>query len=423
LFYGWFVVAGASLVWFISTGTFMHSYGVFLPVMSETFGWSRAATAAGLTIGLLTFGLSSPLAGISINRFGPRKNIVLGNSAAALGMFGMSQCRELWQLYILFGIMIGLGAGFGLYVACTTLIHNWFDDRKPLALGFVVTAGSLAGFVFPPLTSWLIDTVGLQLTWIVYGSMILVFAVVIGGLVLIRNTPAEKGLVPLGQTNGGETTGARIQSPTDDAQYLTGDADSPNMQVKQLTRKPTFWIIILIGCATFYALGSMSAHQIAYLKDTGFTVIVAALVYSVFSAMGIIGRLGFGALAQYISLRKLLFICFVLQIGAFVILLTPRSSGFVYLYAILLGIGSGGIVAAFPTLVGEYSGRTRYTQIMGIALMLAIIAQSCGPLVTGAIYDFNTNYTIAFILIIVFLLLGLIGTLFLRASNHHSPSP
>ena len=150
-FYGWFVVGGAITVWFVTVGTFFFSYGVFLPVMSDTFGWSRTATGAGLTIALLSFGLASPLVGVSIARFGPRKNIIAGNLVVALGMFGMSQCSELWQLYLFFGVMVGLGAGFGLYLACTTLVNNWFDHKRSLAMGIVVTAGSLAGFAFPPL--------------------------------------------------------------------------------------------------------------------------------------------------------------------------------------------------------------------------------------------------------------------------------
>jgi len=217
LFYGWFVVAGATLVWFITVGTFFFSYGVFLPVMSDALNWSRTATGAGLTIALLTFGLASPLVGVSIAKFGPRKNIILGNSVAALGMFGMAQCRELWHLYVFFGVMVGIGAGFGLYIACTTLVNNWFDDRKTLAMGIVVTAGSLAGFAFPPLASWLIATVGWQVTWIVYGSLILIFAVVIGGLVLIRNTPEEKGQVPFGRTTDGATIGAGSPSQAYDS--------------------------------------------------------------------------------------------------------------------------------------------------------------------------------------------------------------
>jgi len=412
------VVGGAITVWFVTVGTFFFSYGVFLPVMSDTFGWSRTATGAGLTIALLSFGLVSPLVGISIARFGPRKNIIAGNSVAALGMFGMSQCSELWQLYLFFGVMVGLGAGFGLYLACTTLVNNWFDHKKrTLAMGIMVTAGSLAGFAFPPLTSWLISAVGWQFTWIIYGGLVVVFAVAVGGVVIIRNTPAEKGLVPLGQIATGEMPGAVSTSPAEESQDAVGELESSGERMTQIVRKPVFWLLVLIGGTNYYALATISAHQVAYLADIGFTVILAALVYSVVSGMGIIGKLGLGVLAQRITLKKLLIAGFALQIAGFVILLTGKSLGLIYLYAVLFGIGSGAIVAAFPTLVGEYTGRAGYARIMGVIFMLAVIAESCGPLAAGALFDTYSNYTVAFVLVTVILLTGLGSTVLLRTSK------
>ena len=125
-FYGWFVLAGVMLVFFTSSGTFFFSFGVFLPVIADDLGWSRAAVGAGLSISLLVLGLPSPIIGASISRFGPRKNIIFGNSLAAFGMLGMSQCSELWHLYFFFGVLVGLGAGFGLYLPGTALVNNWF---------------------------------------------------------------------------------------------------------------------------------------------------------------------------------------------------------------------------------------------------------------------------------------------------------
>ncbi|MFC1945498.1 MFS transporter, partial [Chloroflexota bacterium] len=169
-FYGWFVLAGAMLVFFISAGSLLFSYGVFLPVMSDGLGWSRAYVGAGLSLALLIFAFFSPLIGASIIKFGPRVNIILGNFVAALGMFGMSQCSELWHLYFFFGVLVGLGTGFGQYLACTTLINNWFMAKKSLSMGFLLASAGLAGFVFPPLTAWLIASVGWQTTWIVLGG-------------------------------------------------------------------------------------------------------------------------------------------------------------------------------------------------------------------------------------------------------------
>ena len=408
-FYGWFVLAGAMLVFFTSSGTFFFSYGVFLPVMSDYLSWSRAAVGAGLSLGLLTFGLTSPLIGASIAKFGPRKNIIFGNSLAALGMFGMSQCSELWHLYFFFGVLVGLGAGFGMYLAGTTLVNNWFIDKRSLSMGFLFGVNGLAGFVFPPLAAWLIASVGWQNTWIVFGGMNLTFAVLIGGLVLIKNMPEDLGQVPYRKI---VETGS--SSRVEDLIKSNSDAKSTYWHIRQAIREPALWLIMLIGATNYYAFGTMTAHQIAYLKDIGFSVIIAALLYSLVSGMGIIGRLGFGALALRINMRKLIITSFVLQICAFIILLTTRNPILIYLYAVLFGISGGAIVVAFPTIVGEYFGRTSYAQIMGFALTVGIVGESIGPVVAGIIYDTTTAYTLAFMLVTAVSLLGLTCAIFLR---------
>ena len=113
-FYGWIALAGAALVYFTTSGAFYYSYGVFLPTICNEYGWSRALVGGALSVALLALGLPSPLVGASIARFGPRANIVFGNLLLALGLIGMSIATEVWQLYLFYGILGGLGAGFGL---------------------------------------------------------------------------------------------------------------------------------------------------------------------------------------------------------------------------------------------------------------------------------------------------------------------
>lgn len=408
-FYGWFVLAGAILVFFTSIGTFFFSYGVFLPVISDDLNLSRAAVGAGLSLGLLTFGLPSPLIGASIAKFGPRKNIIFGNSLAALGMFGMSQCSGLWHLYFFFGVLVGLGAGFGLFLAATTLVNNWFIARRSLSMGLLFMAGGLAGLIFPPLASWLIDSVGWQSTWLVFGSINLIFAVLIGGLVLIRNAPEDLGQVPYG-----ETVEPISSSQAQELAIENNKAISKEWHIKQVIREPALWLIVLIGATNFYAFGTMIAHQIAYLRDIGFSVIVAALVFSLLSGMGIIGNFGFGVLSLRINLRKLVIASFVMQVSALVLLLITKNPGLIYLYAVLFGISSGAIAVSLPTIVGEYFGRTRYPQIMGFVFPIVILAESMGPFIAGVIYDTTATYTLAFGLMTIVSLLGLICAVFLR---------
>lgn len=407
VFYGWIALAGAALVFFVSAGIFYYAYGVFLPIMSDDLGWSRAAVAGGLSLGMLWVGLPSPLIGASIARFGPRVNMVFGNLLAALGLAGMSLAQEVWHVYFFYSLA-GLGVGFGLYMACTTVVNNWFVRRRSLGMGLVVAAGGLGGFLFPPLTTWLISTVGWQMSWVVLAGIYFTFTVVIGGLILVRNKPEDLGQVPDGISIEPVMEEERINYRSRVYQSLV------DWRAKQTIRKPATWLIAAISAANFFAVGTISAHQVAYLKDIGFTPIIAAMSLSVIAGTSIVGRLGFGALALRFEVKHLAIISFVVQLVALAILIASRNLTLIYIYAVLFGISYGALITALPTFVGGYYGRTHYAQILGLIFPVGMIAEAAGPVLAGAIYDATTTYTLAFAIVAVSSLVGLVSAVLVR---------
>ena len=181
------------LIVFTVGGSFVNSFGVFLPVIATDLGWGRGMVALVLSLGILSFGLPSPLFGVLVPRFGARTALIWGNAIAGLALAGIFFVREVWQFYILY-IIIGLGAGFGGYIACTVIIVNWFNKSRSLALGLFVACGGMSGFVFPPVVTALIETIGWRLTWVVLGGIVLVFGVALGAVALVRERPEDMGL-------------------------------------------------------------------------------------------------------------------------------------------------------------------------------------------------------------------------------------
>ncbi len=402
-FYGWIALAGAMLVYFTTSGTFFYSYGVFLPAMCNEYGWSRALVGGGLSVALLAFGLPSPLIGASIARFGPRANIVLGNLFVVIGLAGMSITTEVWQIYLFYGILVGLGSGFGLYLTCTTLVNNWFIKKRSLGMGLVISAGGLGGFTFPLLVTWLISNIGLQMAWLVLALIQLVCTVLIGGLILVRNRPEDIGQAPDGISN------AHANEIEEEKGRTSRVYQSPlDWQVRQAIRKPTTWLIATLCAANFLAISTVTAHQVAYLKDIGFSPIVASIVLGVIPGMSILGRLGFGLLGVRFEVRYLAIISSITQVIALVILLTTKNLLLIYTYAMLFGISYGALVVALPTFIGAYYGRAHYAQILGLIFPLAIIAEAAGPIMAGAINDAMGTYTLAFAIITGFSTVGLV---------------
>jgi len=402
-FHGWRVLAGAMLVYFTTSGTFFYAYGVFLPEMCSEYGLSRALVGGGLSVALLGFGLPSPLVGASIAKFGPRANIVFGNLVVAAGLAGMAIAAKVWQIYLFYGVIVGLGSAFGLYLTCTTVVNNWFINKRSLAMGLLISAGGLGGFLFPPLAAWLISAFGLQMAWLTLAMIELVCTVVIGGLILVRNAPEDMGQLPDGLSNpdttdreAGTSNSSRIyQSPID-------------WQARQAIRKRTTWLITVLAAANFFAISTMTAHQVAYLKDMGFSPLVAAVALGLIPGTSIAGRLGFGFLGVWFEVRHLAIAGFLIQIAALIILVTAETLPFIYLYAALFGISYGALVVALPTFVGAYYGRTHYAQILGLVFPLAVVAEAIGPILAGAINDAIGTYLPAFVLVTAFSTIGLL---------------
>ena len=406
-FYGWIALAGAALAYLTTSGTFYYSYGVFLPAMCNEYGWSRALVGGALSVALLAFGLPSPLIGASIARFGPRATIICGNLLVVLGLAGMSIITEVWQLYLFYGILVGFGGGFGTYMASTTVVNNWFIRKRSLGMGLVISAGGLGGFLFPPLATWLISSFGLQMAWLALAIIQLVCSVLIGGLILVRNRPEDMGQTPDGISDAHANEIEEETSPTSRVYQSAVD-----WQTRQAMRNPTIWLIATLCSASCLAQGTVTAHQVAYLKDIGFSPIAAAMALALVSGMSIFGRLGFGLLGVRFEARHLASVSFLAQVIALVILLTTQSLPLIYTYTVLFGISSGALVVALPAFIGAYYGRVHYTQILGLIFPLTLVAEAAGPVIAGAINDAMGTYMPAFVIITGFSTVGLVCAIF-----------
>lgn len=406
-FYGWIALTGVALIAFAVGGVFTYSYGVFLPVMISEFGWSRAITSVGLTVGMLAFGLPGPLTGALINRFGARINMVLGSLLCALGLAGMSLVQEVWHVYLFYGLT-GLGAGVGGFLTCTTVANNWFVRKRSLAMGIFSAAAGLGGFAFPGLEAVLISSIGWRMAWVVLAGTIFVVGSLIGGLILVRNKPEDMGQVPDG-------IAFEPFEETVKESSLSAVGENPDdWRTWQALRTSAFWLIAAFGAANYFVLGTMIGHQVAYIQDLGFSPLVAALTMSMVPGIGIIGRLGFGGLALRFNMKKVVIFSFIMQLVSLFILMATSNLALIYVYAALFGISNGAIMTALPTFIGAYYGRASFAQIQGIVYAVGMAALAVGPLIAGALYDASGTYAWVFVIIIAGSILGLICTVMTR---------
>ena len=408
-FRDWTVLAGAMLVLAVGSGTFFFSYSVFLPAMSQDLDWGRAVVAAGLSTGLLAFGLPGPIVGASIARFGPRANIIFGNLLAAVALAAMSQIKEPWHLCLLFGL-VGLGSGFGLFITCTAVINDWFTERRAIAMGLGTGASGLAGFAFPPFLTWMIDGIGWEMAWLTLGGIHLVGATLIGGLMLVR----DKRRVEAHQAAAESNVTAMASAPQNPAPRTSVYETNVDWTTREALRTRTIWLIAILGAVNFFSIGTITSHQVAYLQDIGYSALTAAFVFSVVAGASVVSRLAFGFMAARFEVRHLTAVFSGVQVVGFAILLTCKSLPLIYLYAVLFGVGYGVFLTALPTFLGSYYGRTHYAEILGFVFPVVIVAEAIGPPLAGAVFDATGGYQPILALLVAISLVGLICAIFAR---------
>lgn len=156
LFYGWIFLSAAFLIIMIGIGT-MFSSGVFLIPLQEEFGWSRSEISLASFLNWTAFGFFSFLFGTLSDRIGTRRVVVFGVVMLGLGMILSGFTRQIWQLYLTFGLFGGMGVG-AIYVPLSATATRWFTSNRGLALA-IVSAGNGTGIlVIAPLARYLIST-------------------------------------------------------------------------------------------------------------------------------------------------------------------------------------------------------------------------------------------------------------------------
>jgi MFS family permease len=398
-FYGWYALAGTMIAAFISGGALINAFGVLLPVICEKFHWGRAVVAGILSVGMISFGLPSPIYGLLVNRLGPKSCIILGNFLAALGFAAVYLVNEIWQFYLLY-ILIGAGAGLGGVIAGTTVVNNWFSRMRSLAFGLLLSCAGLGGFVFPPLVAALVSSVGLQKTYLVIAALVFVGPVILGGVILIKNRPEDMDQI----------FDIKILRPCDerDESISYASEDQHLFGLAYFLRKPTVWLIAAFVTSYSFAVGTMFTHQVAYLRDIGFNAMLAATTMSSLAVSGIIGSIVFGTLAMRFNIRYLASVAFLFHFIGLLILMTTEEIAFIYFYTFIMGLGNGSLSAAMPTFVGTYYPRKYYSRIIGFILPFNLVGQSIAAATVGAIYDFSHSYRLAFSILIVCALMGMI---------------
>jgi MFS family permease len=389
-FYGWFVVA---ILFFISLidGGFTYIFSAFLKPLSQEFGWTRAQTAGGFSLYLLASGLVLPLWGWLADHHGVRPVFLLSALIDGIALLLLSQVSSLMTFYVLY-FFLGIGLGGIGPATVGKSVSEWFVEKRGQATAVALIGAGCGGLVLVPLTGFLIEIFNWRIAYLGLG----VFALC-GMLPLVwfflTNTPAERGLVPLGQGN--------VTARSVGAQEEKKEEELSGWTFKEALRTPTFWLLGITFCLGVMAALAVIAHQVAFFQDSGLTLEAASTIAGLAVGMSMGGRYIVGwTNDQGRHPHTLLCCCLVMQAVGVGLLLSLDMLGFwaTGAFVLLFGLGYGGLVVLWPLTIGHDFGMRAFGAIAGaLGTMAASLGGAVGPVVVGALYDHTGNYFWAFL--------------------------
>jgi len=194
-FYGFIVVAASLLIILLTYGV-RTSFGVFFKPMINEFDWTRALTSGAVTLSMVMQGLWGILMGRLNDKFGSRLVITLCCFISGLGLLLMSITSSAWQLYLFYGVIIGIGMG-GVFVVLFSTVTRWFVKQRGIMTG-IVAAGIGAGtLIMAPISNWLISIYDWRASYLILGGVVMVIGIITAQF--LRRDPTQMGLVLYGQ--------------------------------------------------------------------------------------------------------------------------------------------------------------------------------------------------------------------------------
>ena len=357
---GWGVLGAAFIGVMVSFAPIVpYTFSLFLDPLHAAFGWKRESMGAAFALAAITVALVSPLIGLLLDRFPPRRIILPAILAFAVALASLSRLgSHIAQFYLTF-FVLGLAANGTAQFAYTRTILTWFSRRRGFALALLLTGSGVGSILIPPLTEWMIQHHGWRAAWLMLGGIALLGFPLTA--MLVRNRP-EKPLIRTDRTASGVTVSAAL-------------------------RTGPFWILAFITIFSAFSENGLVTNLAAMLTQHGIVAATAALALSVRGGAGILGRLGIGFAIDRVSPERIQTLVLALAAAGTLILAFAGTGPVTLLGAAVLGVGLGSEADVMPYLLARYFGRRHFSVLYGLTWTAYAIGGATGPLWIGHMYD------------------------------------
>jgi MFS family permease len=310
----------------------------------------------------------------------------------------LSQVNALWQLYLFYGVIVGIGMG-GLWIPLISPIVRWFEVKRSLMTGIVISGLTVGQLIAPLIISRLIVAHGWRLSYIILGGSVMLMIVLLSQF--LRPGPGQTGRPANGEREKQNSV-----------------SESKDFVLKEAVRTGQFWLVSMIFFCIGFTAFSVTVHIYPHATKLGISDITAANILAISGGIGIIGNFVLGGIiGDIIGNRKVFIIGLILMVVSLLWIIPTREVWLLYLFAIVFGIGIGGAGTSESPLIARLFGLSSHGLIYGVVGLSWTLGGAIGPFITGYMCDVFQNYQLAFLLCAVIGSIGIILLLMLRPTK------
>ena len=373
------VAATSFFALFAIVGLALYGLPYYYDYMVRDFGWTRTQVTSGNALSKLVVGpLFGFFAGWIVDRFGPRRLMLVGIAMAGVALIGLGNMNALWMFYF-FYLLNALGYVCAGPLPNQVLLTRWFDKSRGKAMGFAYLGIGIGGFLVFQISKVLVPAVGWHKALTILGVLIIVIASPL--VFFIKESP--------------NPVASSVKAAT------------PTTPMTWAFKSPLFYLLAIGSMCSIGAVGGANQHLKLFMTlDLRFTDGQAANVASLVLISSLIGRLLMGWLADHLPKKYVMMIIYLLVAGGISLLFFAKTPGVIYLFAIVFGIGLGGDYMIIPLMAAELFGVKIMGRLMGIVLTADGVAEALAPLLVARLRDKTSSYVIGFTVLVGLALIG-----------------
>lgn len=384
-FFGWAVLAFTFATNFLSVGALFYSYSVLLKPLTEALNADRFSVSLALSLQIAIGALAAPWVGKRVAERSIRAMMLTGAAALLLGFLATACARSIWHLYLSFSLI--LGAAYALLgpVPNNTLLANWFDRRRGMALGLSGLGLSLSGTAFLPVTAWLVAEYGWRSAVSAFGLVIFAILVPLIWKCAI-NRPEDLGLLPDNAATPPPASSALPAPRLDPSQWRMARA---------LGDRRIWHLVAIIG-PCYLGIGAVVQTLHSHITDLGLSIMQASSVLAVATLAAAAAKPLFGLLADFINKRLALAMSLACQIAGLAWILGAGSQGGLTAAGLVFGLGYGAVTPLWSVLLIAMFGRKAFPRALGTTNPLTMPFVIAGFPFATYVFEATGSYLSAF---------------------------